>query len=871
MPDGRPDFDALRLAAIVESSEDPIFSKSLDGTITSWNQAAERMFGYPAAEAIGRPITLVIPEDRREEEAAALRRIRNDERVTHFETVRRRRDGSLLDVSVTISPIRDRHGAVIGASTIVRDISGRRRSEAEVADLQRRLLALVSASSAILHSLKVDDVQAATVATARELVTADAYALWRIDPASATWRVAGSEGISKEFSSRELTSEFGDSSQTVTFGEPLLIEDVRTHPLLQRQQEAYRSEGIQSMLVFPLTIGGVRSSALVFYYRTPHTSTVVETQTGQALANLAAAAISLADLYGASDYAAQQAAFLAKAGALFAGSLEYEKTLAAVADLAVPYVADWCAVDILDEAGQIKRLAVAHVDPTKVELARQLQERYPEDPNAPGGVRQVIRTGQPTMMATIPRELLVAAARDVEHLRIIDDLALTSYMCVPLVARGHILGAVTLVAAESGRHYTTSDLQFAQDLAARAAMAIDNARMFQQASDANRLKDDFLATLSHELRTPLNAVLGYAKMLGMNLLDASKQAHAITVIERNAQSLRQIIEDVLDVSRIVSGKLRLNVQPVNVAEVVKMAAATVTPAADAKNLRLQSVLDPQVPPVSGDPDRLQQVVWNLLSNAVKFTPKGGRIQVKVQRINSHIEIVVSDTGRGIAPEFLPHLFERFRQADSAFSRDHGGLGLGLAIVRELVELHGGTVHASSDGPGTGATFTVGLPLMIVHPSPRTEVPRVHPHVERTAEAPMLHRLDGVKVLAVDDEDDALSLMREILESAGAEVWTATSAMRALEVLQEHRPDAIIADVGMPEMDGFEFIKEVRRGRVPSARDVPAAALTAYARARDRITALSSGFQMHVAKPVDPTELIVTVAALATRPAGAPQG
>jgi CheY-like chemotaxis protein/anti-sigma regulatory factor (Ser/Thr protein kinase) len=277
------------------------------------------------------------------------------------------------------------------------------------------------------------------------------------------------------------------------------------------------------------------------------------------------------------------------------------------------------------------------------------------------------------------------------------------------------------------------------------------------------------------------------------------------------------------------------------------------------------VLDPNVPFVSGDPDRLQQVVWNLLSNAVKFTPKGGRIQVAVQRINSHVEIIVSDTGRGIAPEFIPHLFERFRQADSAFSRDHGGLGLGLAIVRELVELHGGTVHASSDGPGTGATLTVGLPLMIVHAGPRTGLPRVHPHREQPDNAPVLHRLDGVRVLAVDDEDDALGLMREILEAAGAQVWTASSAARALELLGLGVPNVIIADVGMPEMDGFEFIKEVRRGRVPSAREVPAAALTAYARAQDRIRALASGFQMHVSKPVDPAELVVTVAALATRP------
>jgi CheY-like chemotaxis protein len=395
-------------------------------------------------------------------------------------------------------------------------------------------------------------------------------------------------------------------------------------------------------------------------------------------------------------------------------------------------------------------------------------------------------------------------------------------------------------------------------------MAIDNSSAYKQATEANRLKDDFLATLSHELRTPLSAVMGYARMLGMNVLDAPRQAHAITVIERNANSLKQIIEDVLDVSRIASGKLRLNVQAVTLSEVVNLAVATVAPAAEAKGIRLKSVLDAHVPPVSGDPDRLQQVVWNLLSNAVKFTPKGGRVQVMLQRINSHVEIVVSDTGRGVAAEFLPHLFERFRQADSTFSREHGGLGLGLAIVREFVELHGGSVRAASEGPGTGATFTVALPLMILHPHPASDVPRVNPRADRSAAASIPNRLDGVSVLVVDDEEDALALMREVLGSAGASVETVSAARLALEKLEESRPSVLVADIGMPEMDGFEFIREVRRREGVAGGFVPALALTAYARSQDRITALASGFQMHMAKPVDPAELVVALAALAQR-------
>jgi PAS domain S-box-containing protein len=861
----RPEFAAQWLAAIVDSSGDAILSTDLQHVITSWNNAAERMYGYKADEIVGQLVDLLVPPAERQREEEMFRRIAANQRIEPFETKRIRKDGSLLDVSVTISPIRDDKGNVIGASKIARDISGRKRNEAALADLQRRLLALVSASSTILQSPTIADVLQATIVTASELVQADGYALWRLDRKAGGWRAVKARDLSQAFSSRVLLLQTPPVQLPNRFLEPLIAEDVEAEPLLADQHEAYRAEGIRSLAVFPLAIASERTGTLVFYFRQPHRFTSVEIQTGLALGNLAAAAIAAADLYENSQHAERQAAFLAKAGALLAGSLEYERTLAAVAELAVPYVADWCAIHVTDGLGAPREVAIAHVDPAKLELARELQRKYPENPQSPTSIEAVIRTGRPVMMSDIPHGLRTAGARDAEHLRILEALALRSFMRVPLVSQGRTLGVVTLVTAESGRQYTEADLRFAEDLASRAAITIENANAYRQVNEANRLKDDFLATLSHELRTPLNAVMGYAKMLGMDMLDPSKRVHAITVIERNANALKQIIEDVLDVSRIVSGKMRLNVQPVNVADVVKLAVATIMPAADAKTIRVQSVIDTQVPPVSGDPDRLQQIVWNLLSNAVKFTPKGGRIQVSVHRINSHVELTVSDTGRGIAKEFLPHLFERFRQADSGFSRDHGGLGLGLAIVRELAHLHGGAVHATSDGPGTGATFRVDLPLMIVHPPPTQEL-REHPSVDIDNEGDatrVSHRLDGLRVLAVDDDADALSLLAEILEAAGAQVTTASSGSKALEYLSGQIPDAIIADIGMPGMDGFEFIRQVRT-RGGAARDVPAAALTAYARARDRVAALTSGFQIHIAKPVDPAELVVTVAALAKR-------
>jgi CheY-like chemotaxis protein/two-component sensor histidine kinase len=336
---------------------------------------------------------------------------------------------------------------------------------------------------------------------------------------------------------------------------------------------------------------------------------------------------------------------------------------------------------------------------------------------------------------------------------------------------------------------------------------------------------------------------------------------AIEVIERNATSLKQIIEDVLDVSRIVAGRLRLNVEPVDLPTVLQEAAATVMPAAQAKGVRLETVLDPLTTPVSGDPDRLQQIVWNLLSNGIKFTPRGGRVQLRLARVNSHVEIAVSDTGQGIAAAFLPHVFERFRQADASFSREQGGLGLGLSIARELAQLHGGTITAASDGPGKGSTFTVRLPVMIVHHGRTDSETRAQPQSDRQpASFESLPRLEGLQVLAVDDEADALNLLRSVLESAGATVIVANSAPAALEVLRAQVPDVIVADIGMPGMDGLQLVRAIRQmeGR---AQSIPAAALSAYARSQDRIASLASGFQMHLVKPIDPVELLVAVATL----------
>jgi CheY-like chemotaxis protein len=388
--------------------------------------------------------------------------------------------------------------------------------------------------------------------------------------------------------------------------------------------------------------------------------------------------------------------------------------------------------------------------------------------------------------------------------------------------------------------------------------------MFAMVQEVSRLKDEFLAGLSHELRTPLNAVLGYARMLRSGIVAPEKHERAIETIERNATSLTQIVEDVLDISRIISGKIRLHVQPVDVPEIVGNAIDAVLPAADAKGLRIEKVLDPDASPVSGDPERLQQVLWNLLSNAVKFTSRGGKVQVRLGRVNSHVEVAVSDTGIGISPEFLPHVFERFRQADASIARERGGLGLGLSIARQLAEMHGGTIDAASGGLNQGATFTLKLPLMIVHPAAAADIERVHPRALAPPTGTSLADLHDVHVLAVDDDADAVVLMAELLESAGARVRTATSADDAMRLIEAEVPHVLVTDLGMPHVDGFQLIERMRNHRDPLIRRIPSAALTAYARSEDRVKAMRAGFQIHLAKPIDPTELVAAVAALANR-------
>ena len=387
-----------------------------------------------------------------------------------------------------------------------------------------------------------------------------------------------------------------------------------------------------------------------------------------------------------------------------------------------------------------------------------------------------------------------------------------------------------------------------------------------EAEAANRAKDEFLSILSHELRTPLNAILGWSAMLRQRTLSQDKVLRALETIERNAKSQAQLIEDILDISRIITGKLRLQVRPVNLVPVIESAIESVRLAAEAKSIRLQSRIDSQAGLLLGDANRLQQVLWNLLSNALKFTPKDGRVEIRLERVNSHAEITVSDTGLGISSEFLPFVFDRFRQHDSTTTRSYGGLGLGLAIVRQLVELHGGTVTVVSPGIGQGTTFTVTLPAMII-PLPPSDPEPLNSIVEAKRRVEASPSLEGLQILVVDDEADALELLNTILQNNGAEVIAVASVKQALTIIEtatDRSPDVLVSDIGMPDEDGYSLIRKLRQLDAQRGGRLPAIALTAYAGSDDRRQALLAGFQRHLTKPVDADELVAVVASLTGR-------
>jgi len=539
--------------------------------------------------------------------------------------------------------------------------------------------------------------------------------------------------------------------------------------------------------------------------------------------------------------------FLADVTALLGSTLDYDFTLRAVAEAAVPRFADWCFISVMNDKGEIQRVALKHPDPRQIELLLEIDRRFPLSPDLPIGPPHTIRTGA-TQSFEVDESLFATVAQSEEHLQMIRTLGIRRGLVVPLAAHGQTLGAISFANAESNRRFTEDDVRFAEDLGRRAGLALENASLYRELERANRAKDEFLAMLSHELRTPMTATLGWASMMQTGGLPADGVRTAIDAIAQSTRAQARLIDDLLDVSRIVAGKLRLTLQRFALAEAIEAAVETVRSAADAKQILLQVDLGGDAVHLNGDAARLQQVFWNLLSNAVKFSPRFGRVQVELTRENEAARVVVRDTGEGIAAELLPFIFDRFRQGDGGMTRRFGGLGLGLSIARNLVELHGGTLGARSDGPGTGAELTVMLPLS-------SEQREGVPETLRDAPPPPLA---GLKLLVVDDDESTRRMLQLALGQFGAEVSAAASAAQAFEKLSRQKYDVLVSDIGMPGEDGCSLMRRVRAAENP----VGAIALTAYANDGERDRALTSGFQSWLTKPIDPAVLAEEVRRLA---------
>ena len=672
-----PELAPYWLAALIESADDAIISKTLDGIITSWNKGAQRIFGYTPDEVIGKPVTILIPEDHEDEEPAILAQLRAGKRIEHYETTRVAKDGRLLDISLTVSPIKGPNGEIIGASKIARDITEQKQARRALDEASARLKLALDAAR--LGDWSWD------ARTGMVTLSETAALLFGIPPGpQMTWD--------------QMTD--------------LLHPDDREHARLA---------------------------------------------VDDALANHR-------------DY-----------------DVEYR---------------------------------VERADNTEAWVSSKGRGIYADDGTTVG------------------------------MLGFVQDISLRKKNEDTLRQQAEALLTLNETA------------QTARAEAEQAAA--QNERLYKQAEESSRLKEEFLATISHELRTPLSAILGWARMLRTGQLSAENATKALDTIERNARAQAQLVDDLLDVSRIITGKLRMDVRPADPNSFIDAAVEAVKPAAEAKGVRLQKVVDTGAVSIPGDPVRLQQVIWNLLSNAIKFTPRGGRVQIYSQRVNSHLEIVVSDSGQGIPPDFLPHVFDRFRQADQKTSRQHGGMGLGLAIVRHLVEMHGGSVRASSEGEGKGATFTVMLPIAPVY-QVDSSGSRVHPAARDLLPAnDITDRLDDLTILVVDDEADTRELLKQGLEYCGARVRVAGSVAEALDQLKTALPDIVISDIGMPGSDGYDLIREVRRLPAAMGGKIAAIALTAYTRIEDRLQALRAGYDMHVPKPVELAELVAVAASVVRR-------
>lgn len=837
--------DAQDLIDFVDTASVGLHWVASDGTILWANPADYEPLGYSETEYVGHNITEFHADDA--VIGDILHRLTAGERLQNYEAHLRCKDGSTRKVLITSSVRYDTNGRFLHTRCFTVDVSCQRPEglEIQLEALNReveRLRMIASRERGLVEAILTYSPHGIIVSDPSGKLVLQNEAAEKIWAGSATAENVSSWGKYRAFHADGRPFEGSDWSMARALSQRIVTEGEEIR--VQRFDDTFGVLLGSSAPIFA-SDGELTGAVSVFADITRFKRHEEELRREMAATLLEE----------------QRRSFIVEAGAVLASGLDYESTLTAVANLSVPAICDWCAVDISSDVGKLERLAIVHVDPAKVQWVRRLEAEYPPNPDSPHGVHEVVRAGKAQLFAEIPDSMLANLAVDGEHLRLMRELALRSAMIVPLRGRDGILGALTFVSAESGRVFDQKDLATAEQLANVAALAIQNARSYRDAVRANQAKDEFLATVSHELRTPLNAILGWARMVRSGSVQGEKLERALEIIERNSLTQVRLIEDLLDVSRVISGKMRLDVQSVDVVSVVDAALESVEHALQAKGIALVRIVDPQAGPIRGDAQRLQQVLWNLLSNAVKFTPKGGKIRLLVERVDSSIEITVHDTGQGIPAHLLSTIFGRFEQADGSKVRVHGGLGLGLAIARHIVELHGGTIEAHSEGEGRGATFVVSLPVSPLRPL--TGSPFRHPTA--LAPTPSLEHpreLQGLSVLIIDDEADTREMLAELLTQRGCSVIIAASAADGIAVLDRASPQVIVCDIGMPVVDGYRFIEQVRqRGANKGGRTI-AVALTAYAAPEDRRRALSAGFQMHLTKPVEPAEFLAVIANLA---------
>jgi PAS domain S-box-containing protein len=777
------------VAAIVDSSEDAILAKDLDGIIQACNAAGERIFGYSAEELIGRSVRVLIPPERQAEEDEILAKLRRGERVDHFETVRVAKDGRPIEISLSVSPIHDSEGRMVGVAKIARDITEQKRLARELAAQQEWFrVTLASVGDGVIAA---DTRGCVTFQNARaELLTG--------------WTTEEAVG-------RPLTEVFG------------IIDERTRQPVPNPAERVLRSGRI-------VGLGN-------------HTALICRDGTERPIADSAAP---IRDANGRTigvvlifrDVSEERRA----EDALREQREWYETTLQSIGDAVIATDAQGRIVFMNPIAerltGWTLRAARGH---GCAEVFRILQEDTRQPVETP--ITRVLTEG--TIMGLANRTLLIAA--DGSEVPIDDSAA-------PIRGRdGRIVGAVLVFRDISDRRRVENERRLA--IAERERILASERAARAEAERATRVKDEFVAMVSHELRTPLNAILGWTHLLTQPRLEPETISRGVDVIARNTRLQAQLISDLLDVSGILSGKLRLAIEQIDPAHILADAVEAVQPTAREKGVAIRMDIAQGAGRIAADPQRLQQIVWNLLWNAIKFTPQGGSVTVGLRKSGSDVEISVSDTGLGIAPDFLPQLFERFQQANPSISRRFGGLGLGLSIVKYLVNMHGGTVRAESEGEGKGATFTVTLPTGGV-----PHQPVASPEPETQEEVPAL---DGIEIVIVEDDGDTLDFLARYLSANGARVTTAMTAAKALEILPQSNADIVVSDIGLPEMDGYDLIQRIRNSD-PSLAGLPAIALTAYARPDDRARAFRAGFQAHLAKPVEPPELGAAIARLVGR-------